>query len=304
MVLYHNQNCICVLLRNELKQRKDDYNNEVATMKKDYQEMKKYIENKRVKVDKLTLTEKELTKKCEKLSKRVNKMRNELNKSKNRNKNTNNNSQIDNKTRESDRDADSEPSSSSDSSVQESKDHLMAMGGSPDKAASKDSQQQIGVGNSDLDNQNQVKDKDKKAIRKRKYVSPPKLPNPNSNSPTTTNVKPISKKRRTISTFENSHQKMVEKNNSVFNNKSSQITLEQAADGYNQNPSANLLPSQSELKEDNNSTMEEEDDDDIALDNNAEIAKYMSTKVDDSNNNDTNGIQNNAVEDNQSEDDI
>ena len=294
-----------VRLQTELKEKKQEYNNNVATMKKEYQEMKRHIENKRIRVDKLTLSENQLTKKCEKLTKRVNKMRSELKRAKNNDSKINTQSLINDKNRESEKDSDNESNSSSDSSVQESAEQSRKTG-NMEEDVSMNMGQQMGMNNMELNSHNKVKDKDKRVKekpKKRKYVSPPKQSNPNSNLLSPNTDKPTTKKRRTISTIKKNHDKMVENNNSVFNKNHNQLTIEQAADGINPAPSANLLPAETESKDNEDSAEEEEDDDDVVVNDDA-INSYMSTRVDNSNNNGTNNKQTNAVTSNETEDDI
>ena len=290
-------------LQNELKEKKQKYNNDLATMKQEYKEMKTHIEHKRAKVDKLILSEQELTKKCKKLTKRVNKMNRDLNNQKNKNTHSTNKD----KTRVSEQEDDSDSHSSSESSVKESVGQLHTDSELQVEDKPPRSGQDMGMGNIQLSNQNKVKDKDKRMVsKKRKYVSPPKQPNLGPNSPNTntnTNVKQQQKKRRTVSNFKKHHQTMVENNNSTFNNESSRITLEQAADGITPAPTANQLPLETESK-DADSTVEEEDDDDVAIIGNNEMAKYMSTRVDDSNNNGNDNKNTDAEKLNSSEDDI
>ena len=279
-------------LQTDLKEKKQEYNDDVARMKKEYQNMKKHIENTRKKVDKLTMSENELTKKCKKLVRRVNKMKNDLNKGKNNDSNSNTLARINANKRESERNSDTEPSSSTDTPVQNSDVIQQIRGSDRDENVSMILSQGIGMDNRELISENDAKykDEDKRAkekYKKRKYVSPHKQSNSNSNTPNSINAKPTIKKRRTISEFKKKHDKVVENNNSVFNQNLNQLTIEQAADGINPAPSANLLPPEPESKDDISSAEEEEDDDDVIFDDNNEMNNYMNTRIDNSNNNGT-----------------
>ena len=151
-------------LQLDLANKKRNHAQSVEEMKVEYNQIKKHVESRRARVDKLKVKEKELVARCDNLSQRVNKMNSKLNKNNknNKNKNKQKNTQQESKNRESEHQYDSSSSSGSDSSRSSNSSGLSELFNDGARDEQQVVNKVVAESNINLNSTGKIKDKDKR----------------------------------------------------------------------------------------------------------------------------------------------